>query len=537
MRASANIAPTARGRALTRLALRQVYRGALAVAVVSAVMSALVAVQYRTTFQGSVDASGLRALTENPAIRILFGTPVALDSAGGFTVWRTGIPLLVLGSVWILLAATRITRGEEDAGRCDLVLAAPLRMVDMVARALTAVAAAAVLISAAAGAALVLAGTDMAGAITYAAVILGVTLTFGCTGLLAAQVLPTRSAAVGVTVALLGAALLVRMLADAVTGAAWSAWATPFGLAARVAPFDQNRVAPLAVLASATLTLAAAALVVAQRRDVGSGLVVVATRRRPRTRSLRSLTGFAVRHAARPTIGWAVGIAGYFALIGALIASVLEFFETNRHFARMAAAAGFADLDSANGFAAALFVLLPIPAGLYGVTRLARLVADERSRRLTLVLAAPIARTRLIGTEIAMAAAGVVTLHVTAGMAMWAGATLTGAPLTSGAALAGALNTAPISALAVGAAAVAVGWLPPAVGVLGALPVAGGFLFDVVAQSIHAPQWVVSLSPFAHVAAVPQAPPDVLPLMGFVGTGMVLTGVGLFGYRRRDVAT
>ncbi len=53
-------------------------------------MSAIVAVQYRTTFQGSIDQSGLRALAENPAIRILFGPPVALDDAGGFTVWRTG---------------------------------------------------------------------------------------------------------------------------------------------------------------------------------------------------------------------------------------------------------------------------------------------------------------------------------------------------------------------------------------------------------------------------------------------------------------
>ena len=66
---------------------------------------------------------------------------MALDDAGGFTVWRTGLPVLVLASVWILLAATRITRGEEDAGRLDLLLAGRLRMVDVIARCLVAVAA------------------------------------------------------------------------------------------------------------------------------------------------------------------------------------------------------------------------------------------------------------------------------------------------------------------------------------------------------------------------------------------------------------
>ena len=126
-----SVAPTVphatASRAVRRLAVRQIRRGALIVAVVCAVMSAGVAAQYQTMFQGSIAESGLQALAENPAIRILFGPPVALDDAGGFTVWRTGLPVLVLASVWILLAATRITRGEEDAGRWDLLLAGRLR--------------------------------------------------------------------------------------------------------------------------------------------------------------------------------------------------------------------------------------------------------------------------------------------------------------------------------------------------------------------------------------------------------------------------
>ena len=114
-------------------------------------MSALVALQYQTTFEGALDESGLRALAENPAIRILFGTPVALDDAGGFTVWRTGMPLLVLAGVWILLAGTRITRGEEDAGRIDLLLAGRVSMVGLIARCLIAIGGASVVISAAVG--------------------------------------------------------------------------------------------------------------------------------------------------------------------------------------------------------------------------------------------------------------------------------------------------------------------------------------------------------------------------------------------------
>ena len=152
-----------------------------------------------------------------------------------------------------------------------------------------------------------------------------------------------------------------------------------------------------------------------------------------------------MRRGIRSTIGWAIGIAAYFLLVGALIASILEFFDQNRRFAELAAAAGFAGLDSANGFAAALFSLLAIPTGLYAATRLAAMVADEKARRWTPLFAAPVSRTRLAVVEIAVTTVGVVILHATAALAIWAGAAITGAPLTIGAALAGALNTAPIA--------------------------------------------------------------------------------------------
>lgn len=531
------VSRAAPGRAAGRLAVRHLRRGALIVAAVCAGMSAVVASQYQAMFGTELDRSALRALAENPAIRTLFGPPVALDNAGGFTVWRTGTPLLVLAAVWILLATTRITRGEEDAGRWDLLLAGRLRTVDVVVRSLAAAAGSALVISVAVGAALLAARTDAAGAIIYAAAVLGVTLTFATAGLLAAQIMPTRSTAVGVTVAVLGVGLLLRMLADGVPALAWSAWATPFGLVSRAAPYAENRVAPLLVLLAVPVVLALAAFATAGRRDVGSGLVAVATSRQPHNQLLGSVAGFAVRRAVRATIGWAIGIAAYFILVGALIATILEFLDENRRFAELAAAAGFAGLDSANGFAAALFSMLAIPTGLYGAARLAAMVADERSRRWTSVVASPVSRTRLVATEIAVTTAGMVLLHVVAALAIWAGAAITGAPLGVGAALAGALNTAPIAWLAVGAAALAVGVLPSVVGAIGALPVVGGFLLYAIGPGAHMPGWLIELSPFVHLAAVPNVAPDWSAITALTLIGAALATGGLAGYARRDLTT
>jgi ABC-2 type transport system permease protein len=79
--------------------------------------------------------------------------------------------------------------------------------------------------------------------------------------------------------------------------------------------------------------------------------------------------------------------------------------------------------------------------------------------------------------------------------------------------------------------------MPSGVAAIGALPVVGGFLLNVVAQSVRAPAWVSSLSPFAHLGAVPNAPPEWAALVVFIVIGAMAVAVGVAGYSRRDLTT
>jgi ABC-2 type transport system permease protein len=217
-----------------------------------------------------------------------------------------------------------------------------------------------------------------------------------------------------------------------------------------------------------------------------------------------------------------------------MIASILQFFDQNPRFAELTAAAGFGGLGTAAGFAAALFGLLAIPTGLYAATRLSAVVADERAGRSAMLLAAPKTREGILGAEIGTSAAGVIALHGVAALGMWAGAELTGAPLALADAVAGAVNTAPVALLALGAAAFAVGWLPGAVSAIGAIPVVGGFLLNVIADSVGAPTWVSNISPFVHVAATPAAAPNWHATAVFLLITAALSTAGAVGYRHRD---
>lgn len=534
-RPSAPAGPTEVGRALTRLITRQLRRSALLIALAAAGMTALVAGQYQATFADALDTDAITALAENPAIRVLFGPARALDDPGGFTVWRTGTPVLVLCGVWALLAATRLTRGEEDARHWDLLLGGRARITDLAARTATTATLAAAFIAAGVGAALAATGTDPTGALVHAASVFATTTVYAGLGLLTAQLLPTRSAATGTATAILGAGLLLRMLADGVPALSWAGWLTPFGLTNLAAAYVDNRITPILVLLGAAVLLMVAALAAARHRDLGGAVITLADTRPPRTRLLRSVAAFALRRALGTTAGWGIGIGAYFLLIGAVLSAILEFLGDNPRFADLAAAAGFSGLNTPEGFAAAMFALLAIPAGLYAATRIATLATDENTGRWTPIHSLPLSRTHLAGTETLVTAAGIAVLLATAALTMWAGAALTGAPLGLLDALAGAFNTAPVVLLSLGTAVLALGWYPIAVGAIGALPVAGGFLLDVLAQSIDAPDWVRQLSPFAHLAAVPDTPPDPAATTALLAIGIALVALGLCGYTRRDL--
>ncbi|HEV7188726.1 MAG TPA: hypothetical protein VGN28_12600 [Blastococcus sp.] len=532
-------APGAPSRAPTRLvtgaAVRLVRRGSLVVSVLSGVLTAFVAEQYRSTFSGAFSASSLQALAENPAIRTLFGPPVALDDPGGFTVWRTGTVLAVLVGVWGALAATRVTRGEEEAGRWELLLAGRLRVPVLVRAHLGVLLVATALPGVAAAAGLLLAGTRAPGAVLYGALIAGTGMAGAALGVVGAQLFAERRAASGFAVAVVLGALLVRMVGDGVSALAFLQWIGPFGLLGRAQPFAADRWLPVLVLLAVVALLAVLAVRLSAGRDIGSARVRGRDSAGAPSRLVRSLPGLAVHRVRRPVLTWGLALCAYFLLIGLLARTMIQFLSDNPMFARLAARAGLVQLGSVEGYVSAIFALVAVPLGSFAASRLASSAADEHAGRLTQLYALPVSRVRWALTEAVAVLGAVVLLAVATGLATWVGTSWVGAGLAVRDAVAGTLAVVPVALLCLGAALLALGWAPGAVVAVGVLPAAGGYLLLVFAESFRWPEWVRDISPFAHLAPVPAAPFDLAGGAGMVLVAVALGAVGLLGYARRDL--
>ena len=64
-----------------------------------------------------------RAFGTNIGINALIGPARAINTVAGYSSWRALGVLSLLGAVWGLLTSTRLIRGDEEAGRYELLLA------------------------------------------------------------------------------------------------------------------------------------------------------------------------------------------------------------------------------------------------------------------------------------------------------------------------------------------------------------------------------------------------------------------------------
>ncbi len=166
-----------------------------------------------------------------------------------------------------------------------------------------------------------------------------------------------------------------------------------------------------------------------------------------------------------------------------------------------------------------------------------RLRAEESSGRLEPLLATRVGRIRwafshlvfaVLGTALLLAVAGAaaglaygVQIHDVGGQV----SRMTGA----------ALVQVPAAWVLAGLGAALFGLAPR----LSALTWAGLILCVVLLELgaiLGLSQWVVDVSPFAHVPKLPGSPFTVAPLLWLLGIGAALTAGGLAGFRRRDIA-
>jgi ABC-2 type transport system permease protein len=474
----------------------------------------------------------------NPALRFLLGrldgTSVGAFLAARWSVW--GAAFAVLLTIFIVV---RHTRGDEEAGRLELVGSAAVGRQAPLTAALLAAATANLAIALLTCLWLLVLKLPLAGSAALALSISGCGLVFGGVAAIAAQLAVTARGARGIAIAALGAAFVLRALGDAgPAGGSWLSWASPLGWVELTRAFGSvgQRWWVLTLPLAASAVLVAAAFLLAAWRDHSAGLLPDRPGRATASGLLHGPFGLAWRLQRSVLAAWLAAFVFVFAALGAGANGFGSIIGGSTVLRQYLLRVGYqaAVIDA---YLSALMLIAGLAAAVYSTSAVLRLRTEETGNLAEPVLSAATGRVRWALSHISVAVGGACLLLVAAGLSTGLGyGVLTGSvstqmPRVLGAALARLPATMVVAAVAVFLfgllpwESIALAWTAVAlVGVIG-----------VFGPPLQWPAWMMDISPFTQIPKLSGGTVSAASLLWPCAVALTISTAGLVGLRHRDL--
>jgi ABC-2 type transport system permease protein len=342
----------------------------------------------------------------------------------------------------------------------------------------------------------------------------------------------------GLAIGALGVAFLARAVGDAAgaSGPSWLTWVLPLGWTEMLRPFAGERWWVLALPVALFLAGTWLAFSLAQRRDIGAGLLPDRAGRPAASAALRGPFALAWRLQWPALAGWAAGYAVMFAVCGAAAKGIGSLVGTSgsltKEFTRIGGQAAIV-----NAYLTALMLIGGLAAAAYGVSAVLRLHTEETAGRADPVLAGSAGRARWGLSHLAVALAGTAVLLVTAGIATGLGYGLAagGAGAETARMLGAGLAQLPAAAVIIGVAALAYGAVPDGCVAVAWTAVGLAAALNIFGQALQLSHWVLDISPFTHVPKLPGGTVTATPFLWLGVIALALGAAGLAALRRRDI--
>lgn len=479
------------------------------------------------------------AFASSHAASALFGPASDLQSVAGFTVFKVSMTLMVVGAVWGLLTSTRLLRGEEDAGRWELLVSGWTTRGLGSAQAMAGLAAGAAALWAVTALVTVVAGRapsvafGVAACLYLALALVAAAVMFLAVGAVTSQLAATRRRAAGYAAVVLGVSYGLRMVGDAGTGTHWLVWLSPLGWVEQLQPLTRPRPWALVPIAAFVAVSAVVAVVLARHRDVGSSTWPDRSAAPPRLAGLSGPTALAARLAASPALWWSAGTA----LAGLLMGIVAKAAGTtivgssvHEVLSRLGAPG-----TGTTAFLGVTFLMLAIVIALEAASLAGAARVEEAAGRLDHLVAAPVGRARWIWGRVLVATVALVASGVAAGAFTWVGTVTQGSGPSLATALGAGLNIVPPAFFVLGAGVLALGLRPRWTTAVVYSVLGWSALVTLVGGFFAQDHWVLDTSLFHQMASAPAVAADWRTDGVMVAIGVVSMLCGAVALRRRDV--
>lgn len=482
----------------------------------------------------------VREFASNSGIAAIVGPAHAIGTVGGFTVWKCLVVLAVVGAVWGLLAGTRLLRGEEDAGRWELLLAGQTTRRRAALQGLIGLGSGLVVLWAVTALILVIVGRSSkvdispAGALFLAFAVVSGAGMFLAVGALAGQIAGTRRQAAGCAGALLGLSFGLRMVADSGTGLVWLRWVSPLGWVEQLQPLTAPKPLAMVPIIGLTLVLVILTVYLAGVRDLGAGALSDRGSARSHLRLMSGPFGLVMRLVRPSLIGWGVAIGAMSLLLG-LVAKSAGVAMMSSPSLRLVLSRFGARTNGATAYLGIALLIVATVVAFLAAEQISAARSEEAGGYLEHLVVRPFSRTSWLVERIVVAVGGVILCGVFAGTVTWFGNAIEHGQVGFVELLEAGVNVVPPALCVLGIGVFTFGLWPRVVGVTTYGFLAWSFLIELVGGIVGLNHYLLDTSVFHQMTSAPSVPVDWTTDAILVAVGVVTGILGTIAFNRRDL--
>ena len=526
------------------LVARQTWHGAVLWAVIFSVFTASKAVGYAAAYPNvSSRELIIHTLGNNVGLNALFGKPYDLETVAGFTVWNCLGVMAIVGAVWGILAVTKTFRGEEAAGRWEMLLTGQTTARRAAVNALLGMGRSLVLFYVLLALCFVAVGAihtvqfNALAAAFFALAVVASVAQFAAIGALMSQIMPTRSRAAGSTAAFFGMCFFLRAMGNT-TSADWLRNISPLGWIDNLHPLHNPNGWWLIPIACVTMAASALTIFLAGRRDLGDSVLPDKETAKPHLAFLRSPLLAAIRLTRVSSLTWIFAVTLMSLLFGLLTKAATQLFNDSANASQVIHRISHAqDTLGPLTFLGVTFFILMVIIMSYAASAIGAVREDEAEGYLDNLLVQPISRSRWLLGRIGLIIVVIALAGSFTSLGSWAGTSLQQLHLPFHNLWVAGVNAMAPAVLTLGVAVFGFGFAPrfALIGSYGVI--AWSFLVQMVSSGINLNHWILDTSVLHHIALAPATEPNWHAAGIVAGLGVVFGFLGILRFHRRDLQT
>ena len=481
-----------------------------------------------------------RAYGTNIGLKALIGPARAINTVAGYDSWRILGILSILGAIWGLLTATRLIRGDEEAGRYEMLLAGQTTRRRAGGQAVAGLGAGLVtlFVLTAIGAILTghasTVGFTLGQSLYFSVTLVAGAATFLAIGALTSQLANTRRRAAVMAGAIFGISYALRMVADSDPGLHWLVWLSPLGWIEESRPLTGPRPQALLPVVLLILVLVAVTVHLAGTRDLGAALLPSRDSSVPHLALAGSPTGLAIRLMRPVALGWLFAVAAYAILLGTVAESSTKDATGDKSVQEALGRIGGHGSPVA-AYLGLTFLLLALMIALVAAGQIAAIRTEEADGHLENLAVRPVSRTSWLAGRMLLSTCLLLVAGALAGIGAWAGAASQHSGVGFGPLVTAGLNVVPPSLFLLGLGALVLGVWPRRTSAVVYGYLAWSFLIEFIGAVVHTSHWLLDTSVFFHMVPAPATSPDWASAAVIAGLGVAGAVVGGVFLNRRDV--